>query len=84
VTHENKNKVGEKGPTLVFSHASRFRPSDDFPLGGTLEGYSTPKAPICIFYVRKMGDVVDESSEWAVVVIYRKGGSEVYKKGSQQ
>ncbi len=32
--------------TLSFPRATKFSPSDNFPIGGTLKGCSTPKAPM--------------------------------------
>ncbi len=39
-----KKGLRDRTGIVFFSRASRFRPSDDFPLGGTLKGSGTPKA----------------------------------------
>ncbi len=46
--HKTKQKLARRAviSTLIFSRASRLRPSDYFQLGGTLKGCSTTKAPI--------------------------------------
>ncbi len=45
-----RERPGIATPFFLY-RASRFRPSDDFPLGGNLKGCSTPKAPINIIII---------------------------------